>query len=302
MRETRMGRWLWAQPYVLLCLTMLMWGGNAVAGRLAVGEVSPMVITFGRWFIACTALMLIAGGEIRAEFSKLKPYVKRIALMGLLGFTGFNALFYEAAHYTSAVNLTILQGAIPVFVLVGALALYRTPVTPVQIVGMLVTTAGVLVLASGGSLATLLGLSFNIGDVWMLIACVLYAGYTVALRQRPPVSGLTLFAAMAVVAIVSAMPLVAIEAARGELQLPTLKGLLIIAYVGLFPSLFSQLFFMRGVELIGPGRAGLFVNLVPVFGSFLAVVILREPFGLHSAVALALVLSGIWIAERMGRR
>ncbi|MHB2166857.1 DMT family transporter [Alsobacter sp. R-9] len=302
MRETRMGRWLWAQPYVLLCLTMLMWGGNAVAGRLAVGEVSPMVITFGRWFIACSALLLIAGREIRAEIVALPPYWKRIVVMGMLGFTGFNALFYEAAHYTSAVNLTIFQGAIPVFVLIGALLLYRTPVTPLQIIGMLVTTAGVLVLASRGELAVLLGLSFNIGDVWMLIACVLYAGYTVALRQRPPVSGLTLFAAMAIVAILSAMPLLAVEAARGEMQLPTLKGLFVVAYVGLFPSLFSQLFFMRGVELIGPGRAGLFVNLVPVFGSFLAVVILREPFGLHSGVALALVLGGIWIAERLGRR
>jgi drug/metabolite transporter (DMT)-like permease len=77
---------------------------------------------------------------------------------------------------------------------------------------------------------------------------------------------------------------------------------LIVAYVGFFPSLLSQLFFMRGVELIGPGRAGLFVNLVPVFGAFLAVVILSEPFGLHSAVALALVIGGIYVAERVGKR
>jgi drug/metabolite transporter (DMT)-like permease len=302
MRETRMGRRLWAQPYVLLCLTMLMWGGNAIAGRLAVGEVSPMVITFGRWFIAGSALLLFARREILAEVRGLSPYWRRIALMGVMGFTGFNALFYESAHHTTAVNLTILQGSIPVFVLLGALLIYRTPVAPLQYVGMVVTTLGVLVLASRGELSVLLGLEFNIGDVWMLIACVLYAGYTLGLRKRPPVSGLTLFAAFASVAIVTALPLVAVEAARGELQLPSWKGLLIVAYVGFFPSLLSQLFFMRGVELIGPGRAGLFVNLVPVFGAFLAVVILSEPFGLHSAVALALVIGGIYVAERVGKR
>lgn len=302
MRDTRVGRWLWAQPYVLLCLTMLLWGGNAIAGRLAVGEVSPMVITFGRWFIAGSLLLLFARRQILSEIGALSPYWRRIALMGVMGFTGFNALFYEAAHFTTAVNLTILQGSIPVFVLLGALVIYRTPVTLVQGVGMVVTTLGVLVLASRGDLAVLMGLKFNIGDVWMLIACVLYAGYTLGLRRRPPVSGLTLFAAFASVAIVTALPLAIIEAAQGQMLLPSWKGVLIVAYVGVFPSLLSQLFFMRGVELIGPGRAGLFVNLVPVFGALLAVVILAEPFGLSSAVALALVIGGIFVAERTGRR
>ena len=136
----------------------------------------------------------------------------------------------------------------------------------------------------------------------MLVATLLYALYTLGLRNRPPVAALSFFTAMAAVAAVTSLPLLAFEIARGDVVWPTLTGWLIIVYVGLFPSLLAQIFFMRGVELIGPSRAGVFVNLVPVFGAFLAVLILREPFTLSSAVALALVLGGIFVAERLGKR
>jgi drug/metabolite transporter (DMT)-like permease len=100
--------------------------------------------------------------------------------------------------------------------------------------------------------------------------------------------------------LVTSLPLVAYEMAAGTVQWPTPKGWLIMLFIGLFPSFLAQLFFMRGVELIGPGRAGLFVNLVPVFGALMAVLILGEPFHLYHAAALVFVLGGIFIAERVG--
>jgi drug/metabolite transporter (DMT)-like permease len=112
------------------------------------------------------------------------------------------------------------------------------------------------------------------------------------------VSGFVFFAAMAGVAFLLTIPLLAWETAAGAVVWPDARGFAILLYVTLFPSLLSQIFFMRGVELIGPGRAGLFVNLVPVFGALLAVAILGEPFRLYHALALALVLGGIWLAER----
>jgi drug/metabolite transporter (DMT)-like permease len=104
------------------------------------------------------------------------------------------------------------------------------------------------------------------------------------------------------VACLMSLPLLVFEAAMGTFQMPTMKGWLIVAFVTIGPSLVSQIFFMRGVELIGPARAGIFVNLVPIFAAFLAVLILGEPFAAYHAVALALVLGGIVIAERFGRR
>lgn len=289
---------LMRQPYLLLGLTALLWGGNAVAGRLAVGEISPMALTCLRWVIVVAILVPSMGSQVLSEWPALAPRWRLILFMGALGFTGFNALFYAAAHHTSAVNLTIFQGSIPVLVLLGTVLLFKAPIRLLQVLGMVVTMGGVVVVAAKGDLEVLRALALNIGDVWMLLACVFYAGYTLGLRNRPLVSGFVFFTAMAVVAFVTSVPLLVYEVAIGAVQWPTAKGWLVLLYVGLMPSLVSQIFFMRGVELIGPARAGLFVNLVPVFGSLLAVVLLGEPFAVYHALGLALVLGGIWLAER----
>ena len=120
----------------------------------------------------------------------------------------------------------------------------------------------------------------------MFIAAILYAGYTIGLRERPRVSGLSLLAGMAVAAFVTSVPLMIWEVASGGFIWPTAAGFATLVYVALGPAFVSQIFFMRGVELIGPGRAGVFVNLVPVFGAIMAVVLLGEPFAAYHVVAL----------------
>jgi drug/metabolite transporter (DMT)-like permease len=294
----RVWDWLSGRPYLLLTLTMLMWGGNAVASRLAVGEVSPMALTGLRWTVPVAILGVALRRQLLAHRQALAMRWPLVLLMGTLGFTVFNALMYLAAHHTTAVNITILQGSMPVFVLVGALLFYGTRIRGWQIAGMAVTLLGALLVATRADLATLTSFSFNMGDLWMLAACCLYAGYTVALRSKPTVPGLVFFAALAGVALLTSLPLVAYEVVTGTVTWPTLRGWLIVLYVGLFPSFVSQVLFMRSVELIGPGRAGLFVNLVPIFGALLAVLILGEAFAAYHAVGLALVLGGIWLAEQ----
>lgn len=294
----RVWQGLMRQAYLLLALTALFWGGNAVAGRLAVGQISPMALTCLRWVIVVSILLPLLGRQLFSEWGKLRPRLRSILLMGALGFTAFNGLFYAAAYHTSAVNLTIFQGAIPVLVLLGSILFFRTGVRGLQVVGMVVTMVGVGVVAVKGDIAILRTMALNIGDVWMLIACVLYAGYTLGLRNRPKVPAFVFFAALATVAFFTSVPLLAVEIATDHVQWPTPRGVLVLLYVGLFPSLIAQIFFMRGVELIGPARAGLFVNLVPVFGALLAVMVLGEPFAIYHAIGLALVLGGIWLAER----
>ncbi|MGO4573213.1 DMT family transporter [Microvirga sp. 2TAF3] len=289
---------LFGQAYLLLVLTTLFWGGNAIAGRLAVGEISPMVLTCLRWVIVVSVLLPTIGPKLAAEWPVIRKSWLFITLMGSFGFTAFNALFYAAAHHTSAVNLTIFQGAIPVLVLIGIALFFRTRIRPLQVLGMIVTVVGVVIVSVKADLAILRTLALNIGDVWMLIACLFYAGYTLGLRHRPALPGLVFFTAMAVVAFLTSLPLVAIEIAQGTAQWPTLNGWAVLLYVAFLPSLLAQVFFIRGVELIGPARAGLFVNLVPVFGALLAVILLGEPFAFYHALGLALVLSGIWLSER----
>ena len=287
-----------SRPYLLLLLTTLMWAGNGVASRLAVGQVSPMALVTLRWVVVVAIVGFTVGRLIAAELPSLVSRWRYIALMGALGYTVFNALFYAAGHHTTAVNITILQGAIPVFVLVGALLAFGTRIRPTQAIGGAIALLGVAAIATKGDPRTLASLAFNIGDVWMIVACVFYAGYTLGLRDRPSVPGLVFFAAMASAAVLTSLPLIAWEIVTGTVQWPTPKGWLVLAYVSLGPSLLAQIFFMRGVELIGPGRAGLFANLVPVFGAVMAAGILGEAFASYHAVALALVLGGIWLAEQ----
>ncbi|MGL4495072.1 MAG: DMT family transporter [Beijerinckiaceae bacterium] len=293
-------RRFWSSAYLLLSLTALMWGGNAIASRLAIGEISPMVLTFIRWVGVCAVLPVLYGRDIAAHASTLRAHWKTIVTLALLGFTAFNALMYVAAHSTTAINIGIIQGAIPVFVLLGARLLFGTAVTPMQALGVGVTMAGVIVIATKGDLGVLKTLAFNSGDVLMLVAGVFYAIYTLALRNRPPLPPMVFFTALALAACFWSLGLVTWEIRNGTAIWPGAKGWAILAFVTLGPSLFAQLFFMRGVELIGPGRAGIFVNLVPVFAAILAVLILGEIFAWYHAAALALVLGGIALAE-MGK-
>ena len=286
------------RAYLLLTFTALCWGANAVFGRMAVGEISPMALVTARWLGVSVLLALFAHRHVLRDWPVLRPHLLFLSAMGMLGFTVFNAIFYVSAHYTTALNIGIIQGSIPMFILLGAFAVYRTRITRIQAAGLASTMIGVAIVASGGSLARLAALAINIGDVLMVIACLLYAGYTVGLRKRPPVAALALFAVMAFAAFVASLPLVFAEMSLGQFQWPTAKGMIIVALVTLFPSFLAQIFFIQGVTLIGPGRAGVFVNLVPVFASIMAVAFLDEPFEVFHAIALGLVLGGIWLSER----
>jgi drug/metabolite transporter (DMT)-like permease len=297
---TRAAARLYHWPGVLLTLTAIFWAGNAVASRLAVGQIAPMQLVCLRWLMVLAVMWPLYGGEVRAHWGEVRPQLGRIVVVAFLGLTGFNALFYVAAHTTTAVNMGILQGSVPVIVLAGAFLAYGTRARPVQIAGVLTTAAGVVVVATHGRPLSLLDIEFNHGDLLMLAACALYAAYTVALRDRPRMPAAAFFTLLALISAVTSLPLAAAEAAISGWSLPTWQGWLVTLYVAIFPSTLAQLFFVRAVDLIGPGRTGVFVNLVPIFAAILAVVLIGEPFAAFHAVALALVLGGIWLAQRTG--
>jgi len=288
----------WANPLLMLVLTTLIWAGHSIVGRLAVGQIGPMTLTCMRWAVALVPILIAARPSLGRDWPLLRARWLYLTAMGAAGYTAFVALFYVAAHRTTALNLSIIQGAIPALVLVGARAFLGVRFTALQAAGALVTMLGVVVIAAQGDPARLMALAFNSGDVMMVVGAVLYAGYTIGLRERPHVSGLSMLAAMALAAFVTSIPLMIWEIASGGFVWPTAAGLLALAFVALGPAFAAQIFYMRGVELIGPGRAGVFVNLVPVFGAIMAVALLGEPFAAYHVVALALVIGGIAIAQR----
>lgn len=282
--------------------TAIVFGANGVAARMAAGEMAPMSLVCLRWFFACVVLFVALRRQIAAQGPIVIGSWRLVLAMGFLGLTGFNLIFYVAAYVTSAVNITLLQSAIPPFVLAGAAIFYKTRVTGLQIAGMMVSFIGAGLIATHGNLAHLSTLTFNAGDLAVLFGGILYAGYTLGLRKRPRVAPLVFFAGLALAAFLTSVPFALYEILQGAAYWPSLKGWLVLVFIVLGPSVTAQLSYMRGVELMGPGRAGLFNNLVPVFGALFAVVILNEHFEVYHVLALVLGLGGVALAELRGGR
>lgn len=288
--------------YILLILTMLFWAGNSIAGKLAVGNISPMLFNSLRWLVAGTVLAVIYHRAIRAEWAVLKRNALLFLILGGFGFTGFSIGLFTALIYTSAINVSIQQASLPLMVFLFNFLLFRTGVSGAHIAGFLLSSVGVALTVSNGNLSRLLEMDFNTGDLIMLAAVVCYGGYTAALRLKPVLRWQTLLFALSLAGFLTSLPFTAWEFAAGKGILPTGAGWAILAFTAIFPSLLGQAFFIGGVELIGANRAGLFINLVPIFATLLSIVILGEAFYLHQCLALALVLGGIWLAEHHGWR
>ncbi len=284
--------------YILLTLTTLFWGGNSVAGKMAVGEISPMLLTFARWIIAVALLAPFAFKDLKNDWPVIRKHWPLLIFYGSIGFTLFNVMLYAALTKTTAVNASIMQAAIPASVYLINFAIFRVRVTLWQIAGFIVTLAGVAVVSTHGQIARFASLDFNGGDALVLAAVVIYALYTVCLRFKPKMNWKSLITILALIAALASLPFVWWEWKSGALVVPTGTGLWVALYAGIFPSIVSQIFFIRGVELIGANRAGIFTNLIPIFGTGLAILIIGEPLeGFHIA-ALLLVIAGIWLAER----
>lgn len=287
-----------SKAYLVLIIATLCWGGNAVAGKLALGHVSPMVLTFLRWTLAVAAITAISVPQLVRDWPVVRKRLPYFFALGAVGYTCFNAALYSALKYTSAINVAVIQAGIPMVIFALNFLLFRTRILGGQIIGFFLTIAGVALLASHGDLLSLLKLEMNVGDAIMLLAVLSYAIYTVMLRWKPVVNWRSLMAIPALAAMISSVPLMWWEVAHETALWPDAKGWVIAAYTALFASLIAQIFFIMGVERIGPNRAGLFINLIPVFGTFLSVLILGETLHPYQVLALALALGGIAVAER----
>jgi drug/metabolite transporter (DMT)-like permease len=287
-----------ANPYALLTLTTLLWAGNAIAGKMAAGVISPVALTFARWLIACVAFHFFARPHLKNDWPTIRKSLPLLFTMGALGFSAFNFGLYGALHYTTAINVTIEQSAMPVLVIFANYLFFSMRITGLQAAGVLLTIIGVLVTATRGSPLAVFETGVNRGDAVMMLAVLLLGSYTVALRFRPDIHWTSLMFVLTCSAAIFAAPFYAVEILRDGFRMPGPEAWAIIAYTAIFPSMVSQIFFIRGVAILGANRAGLFINLVPIFAALLAVLILGESFQPHHMLGLALVLGGIVMAER----
>ena len=261
-----------------------------------------MALTTLRWGLATVVMLAIGLPRLRRDWPVVRRHLPLLTLLGAAGFSVFNAMQYSALLFTSAINISIEQAAMPMLVFVANFLLHRIGVAPGQIIGFTLSLLGVVLTATHGDPTRLAALDLNRGDALMLLAIVIYAGYTVALRHKPAIHWQSLMIVLCGSAFVVSLPFLLWEGLSGSMILPDARGWTIAVYTAIFPSVLSQVFFIRGVELIGANRAGLFINMVPIFGTLLSIIILGEAFHLYHAAAMALVLGGIWLAEHSGRK
>jgi len=284
-------------PHFLLTLTSIFWAFNTVAGRAAVGEVSPLLIVSVRWFFVSIILSILCRHQLIETWGILNKKIKWLIFMGLFGFTGFNSAYYVAAHDTIAINLGLVQGTMPAFIIITAWIWLKDKINFTQFLGVLITFIAVLIVVCSGNFNALIELELNSGDIVMIFACTLYAIYAVGLRKKPKISALPLLTFFAYIAFLGSLPGFIYETYSNQLILPGQKGFIILGVIIIFPSFLAQIFFMKGVEKIGPSRSGLYTNLVPVFSSLLAVFFLGEEFQFFHLLSLIMIFTGIYLFE-----
>ena len=293
---------VFASPWAMLTLAPLLWGGNAVAGKLAAADWLPFTLTGLRWSLAAVLLTPFAWGPLRRDWPLVRANLPLLVGLGAVGMCLFNLLMYLALTTTSAINVSIVQASMPGLIMIANFAVFGQRTRVLQLVGLALSVLGVLLVTTGGDAAVLLGEGLVVGDAWMLLACLFYAGYTFALRWRPAIHWMSYMWVIAVSAFAMTIPFVAWELSRAVQPMPSAAGWAVLGYVVVFPTVVSQIAWARGVELVGSNRAGPFFNLVPIFGAGLAVLLLGERFAWYHGAGLALVLGGIALAERVASR
>jgi drug/metabolite transporter (DMT)-like permease len=285
------------RAYALLTLTSLLWAGNSVAGKLGAGHIDPILLTTLRWWGAAIVIVAIAWPNLRKDWPVIRQNWLLMLAYGATGFAIFNMLLYTALSETSVINVMIEQAGIPIIIFLGNFLVFRTKATVAQLVGCALTITGVVITATQGDVARLLGLRLNIGDALMLLAITIYGGYTVCLKWKPQVHWQTLLAVPCVGAALTCLPFLAWRHFMHPFSWPDVTGWGVTIYATVFVALIASATYVAGIERIGANRAGIFINLLPIFGVVLSVIILHAPLHGFHFVALGLVCGGIVLSE-----
>ena len=285
-------------PWVMLALAGLFWSGNHIAARAGAGHVPPLGLGSLRWLIAAAIMWPFVSQHVRRDAPAIIRGWKPILALSVLGGAVFSALQYTALQYTTALNGSIFNSFAPaIIVLVGAL-LFHDRLRAVNLAGIAVSFAGVIVIVSRGELAVLQTISFNYGDVLLLANMAVWAVYSTCLRMRPPVHPLTFTWLLALIAGVTLIPLWIWEHASGFHMQATGLTFGVLAYVTIFPGILAYICWNRGIEEVGAARGGVFLHLIPFYGAVLATLLLGEKLMGFHIVGCALILSGVWFAAR----
>lgn len=290
-------------PSLLLTLSALFWGGHWVVARAIHADATPVSLSFWRWLTATAVLAPFAWKHLRADAGELRTQWKSLLLASLTGTGIYNAIGYVGIQDTTATNALLIQSVTPALIPLIAFVLVRERIGPAAIAGFMVSCSGVLAIASKLDLSALLALELNRGDLWLFLNVALWALYTVCLRWKPQrLHPLAFLLAIMILGVLQLLPLYALDYAAGGRMQPGMPLLLGVLYIGIFPTMLSYVMWNRAVGEVGAARAGLYLYLVPVFGTSMAWLFLGERLHLYHLVGIALIFAGIWVSSLDKRR
>jgi len=284
-------------PYFLLAMASLFWSGNHIVGRAIAGEVPPFAISMLRWLLPAIFIGPFARFYISRDWPLIKRDWKILLFLGMTGGAIFTAGQYVGLQYTSALNVSVLNSITPVLIVTTSAIIFRDRLTLMQAFGIATSLTGVLIIVTRAEFVTLAHLTFNRGDIIIVLNMALMSVYSSLLRLMPPIHWLSFIMVLAIVSTGCLLPFFVWEHVSNMTLQPTWLTLFAILYVSIFPSFVSYAAWTRGIEIIGANRAGPFLHLIPLYSAVLASFFLGEKLMTYHIYGFALILAGVWCAS-----
>jgi len=290
--------WLTGNGYLLMMVTAIAWSGNAIVARGAHELIPPVGLAFWRWSATLPILLLLAWPHLKRDIPEALRNWRIMLFLSVLSVSIYNSLIYIALNSTTATNSFLINTSRPAIIVLMSLMFFRIPFTPVQAFGLAFGLLGTVIIVLRGDLAVLATLDFNPGDIWVVVATICWALYTVFLHKRPKVHP----ASFMVMTVFFGLPILFPFYLWESLTLRTVpivpETFGAVAYLAVAATVIAYLSYNRAVELLGANRAGLTSYLLPVFGVTLAILLLDEQLQIFHLVGITLLLGGTWLATR----
>jgi drug/metabolite transporter (DMT)-like permease len=278
----------------VLILPPLFWAGNFVVGRAASEDVPPMMLAFARHFVALVFLLPFGWAAMRRDMRRYWECRWQLLRVSLAGMVAFNSMVYLGLRSTTASNAQVMNSTIPVLIVALGALLLRQRLTAAQAFGLLLSCAGVVTIIQHGQFARLLELQFSQGDLIVFGAMVSFALFSVWQRSFPTdVGRLGLLGAQLTVAVAALLPFLVLEYIGGARAAWSFSALAEMLYVGIAAALLANLLYMFGIARVGPIRAGMFIHLVPLYGTVMSIALLGERLHIYHAVGMIAILAGL---------
>ncbi len=286
--------------YTFLVLAALFWSGNFIIGKFAtLFEVPPLTLNFLRWVMVWFILIPFTIKEVLANRAYIKKNFLVIGFMGILSISTFNSVVYFALNFTQVINAVLMLAAIPVMIIIFSSIMKVEKTNVFQISGLILSIIGVGTIISNADIQKIISLNFNKGDLWMIVCVLSWSLYSTLLKKNKfKLSQFTLIQIMVTVGLIFLVPQFFYEQSIGLDIKINEASLLILFYVVIFPAIAAYYCWQKAIELIGPNRSAMFIQLMPLFSAILAIIIFKEKFQLYHFIGATFIISGIYLSNR----